>query len=283
MVIQCKTLLGHRNLDFSIACLQSFINNSYDEIHLQIFEDGSIDEQDEKKLLLALPNSTIVKKDVRNKVLETKLANYPNCQKFRNENVLAQKLFDVALYQEEDILFIDSDVYFLKKFKLPVLNKEPVFIYDTQNAYSFHPANFFSISFAVFPSINTGFFYFPYKLFNVALLEEILSNKNIGKGFAKYKVWAEQTLWAFLAAPSQQISYFDAAQITMARKQLAFDDQTVAIHLVSSYRYHFKDLSEAAKASGNIYTDVKLLSTRVHLSKLNFLMERVKKIIGRYI
>jgi hypothetical protein len=188
MAIQCKTLLGYKNLDFSIACLQSFISNSYDEIHLQIFEDGSIDEQDEQKLLTALPNSTIVKKDIRNKVIENKLAPYPHCQKFRNENVLAQKLFDVALYQEEDVLFIDSDVYFLKKFKLPAIANDPIFVYDTQNAYSFHPTNFFNIAYAVFPNINTGFFYFPYRLFNLALLEEILSNKNVGKGFAKYKV-----------------------------------------------------------------------------------------------
>jgi len=283
MVIQCKTLLGSKNLDFSIACLQSFIQNSYDEVHLQIFEDGSIDEQHENKLLRALPNSTIVKKAIRNEVIEDKLAAYPNCLKFRNENVLAQKLFDIALFKEEDIFFIDSDIYFLKKFKLPAIDKDPVFIYDTQNAYSFHPANFLNVPYKIFPSINTGFFYFPYKLFNVVLLEEILSNKNVGQGFTKYKVWAEQTLWAFLSAPSQQINYFDPAQIAMARKQLLFDEHTVAIHLVSSYRYHYKELSETTQQTGSVYTDVKLLSTQKHLSKVNFLIERVNKIIGRYL
>lgn len=283
MAIQCKTLLGQKNLDFSIACLQSFVQNSYDEIHLEIFEDGSITKDDEQKLLSSLPKSTVVKKNIRNAIIDDKLAAYPRCRQFRQENVLAQKLFDVALYQEEDTFFIDSDIFFLQKFKLPALGPEPVFIYDTQNAYSFHPANFLGIPYKVYPSINTGFFFFPNKLFNINLLEEILGNSNVRKGFAKYKVWAEQTLWALLAAPANKFNYFDALQIAMARKHLAYDERTVAIHLVSSYRHHFEELSEAERLVTDTYKDIKLISTQAHLSKFSFLIERVKKIIGRYL
>ena len=72
MAIKCKTLLGTKNLDFSLTCLQSFINNSADEIHLQIFEDGSLTEKDIDRLLTTLKGSTVIKKSDRDSVINEK-------------------------------------------------------------------------------------------------------------------------------------------------------------------------------------------------------------------
>ena len=48
--ILCRTLLGTKNLEFSLECLQSFIGNSYNKIRLEIFDDGSMQPSDIQKI-----------------------------------------------------------------------------------------------------------------------------------------------------------------------------------------------------------------------------------------
>ena len=157
--IFCKTLLGHKNLDFSIECLQSFLKYSCDEIHLQIFEDGSITDEDVEKLLSGLKNSVIIKKSERDAKLEPILANFPACQSYRNSTNYAQKIFDMVLFDDRDVFYIDSDIYFLKSFSLPKMDEMPVFMWDTQNAYSFTPVDLLKINIPIFiiPGLRYSF------------------------------------------------------------------------------------------------------------------------------
>ncbi|RYY06002.1 MAG: hypothetical protein EOP43_07540, partial [Sphingobacteriaceae bacterium] len=171
--IHCKTLLGHNNLDFSIECLQSFLHHSADDILLEIFEDGSITDEDEAKLLSELKNSVIIKKAAREAKIELLLADYPACRAYRNSTNFAQKLFDITLHDDADMLYIDSDIYFLKKFKLPQLDEMPVFMFDNQNAYSFSPLDLMKMNISVFPNVNTGLFYFPKNLFDLNFIEQL--------------------------------------------------------------------------------------------------------------
>lgn len=282
MAIKCKTLLGTKNLDFSLACLQSFINNSEDEIHLQIFEDGSLTDHDVHRLLTTLKGSTVIKKSDRDSVINEKLKQYPQCYKYRNSILYAHKIFDVALYDDHDLLFIDSDVLFLKKFKLPAFNNTPVFIADKHHAYSFTPVEFFNVKFPIFPHVNTGFFYFPHDLFSVEFVEQLLTDPIIGKGMGRIS-WLEQTIWGFLAARNNQTAYFDSSQIIMARKTLRVDANTIAIHLVSSYRNHFEGLKSKVIADTEKYEDVRLKNVTAYLSKTEFAVNRIKKKAYRHL
>ena len=58
---QFKTLLGHKNLAFSIACLYSLMRYSVDRIELQIFEDGTLTESDEDELRSCLNTVSVVR------------------------------------------------------------------------------------------------------------------------------------------------------------------------------------------------------------------------------
>ena len=282
MVIQCKTLLGQKNLDFSIACLGSFVEYAEDDIQLIIFEDGSLTPDGKQKLSLSLKNCIIDSKGDRDAVVNMKLKSYPKCYHYRNSILYAHKIFDVMLYDEKDLLFIDSDVLFLKRFKLPSFNQFPVFIADKHHAYSFSPAEFFNVSYPIFPHVNTGFFYFPYNQFDVALIESLLNDAVIGKGLGRIS-WLEQTIWAFLAARNKKVGYFDSKQIVMAQKVLTKDIQRVAVHLVSSYRSHFNELYAQPAAANSKVESIKINEVSTYLGKAEFLLNRLKKKLYRHI
>jgi len=275
--VRCKTLLGHNNLDFSIECLQSFIRYSGHKVLLEIFEDGSITEADEEKLLSSLKNSVVVKKAERDVQLAAILAKYPACAAYRNSTNFSQKLFDVMLYDNQDVFYIDSDIYFLQKFLLPKFDEMPVFMYDNQNAYSFSPIDLLRINIPAFPNVNTGVFYFPTHLFDLDFIEQLLNDEVISRSFKKCSNWSEQTIWSLLAAKSRSISFFDYNQIIMADYALKTNSDTVAIHLVYYFRTHIKQLRLLPPVPAKDCSVIRLTAHSAYLSKMDFAIEKLKK------
>ncbi len=278
--IRCKTLLGHDNLDFSIECLQSFIHNCADEIHLQVFEDGTITNADEQKLLSALKNSIVVKKADRDRQLEPILADFPACKSYRNSTNYAQKIFDMMLYDDHDVLYIDSDIYFLKKFSLPTLDEMPVFMADVQNAYSFTPVDIMKINIPLFPNVNSGIFYFPQNLFSLAFVEQLLTDAVISKGVKKKIPCLEQTIWSFLAARSRSMSYFNNKQVIMADFTLKTDPDMVAVHLIYYFRTHIKKL-RLMEPGNHECSPISLNIQTAYLDKMDYTIEKLSRKMKR--
>lgn len=284
--IVCKTLLGTLGLDFSITCLKSFVQQAEQEIQLEIFEDGTLTIDNKEQLLFAFPTCILIDKTVRDQIITNKLAKHPSCLNYRNSTGYAQKLFDIVLYDEKDVLYIDSDILFLKKFRLPEFAGTPIFMSDTFNAYSFTPQEFLKIGFPIFPYINSGIFYFPQKLYDLDFIEQLLNDKIIINGLIKKISWLEQTLWAFLLAKSKSIFYFDHNQIVMAQQVMKIPvndnitNEIIAVHLVSSLRGHV--FPELLKIDAEILDaahskQIKLEATKGYLSKINFAIDRLKK------
>ncbi len=279
----CKTLLGHNNLDFSIECLQSFLKHCCDEISLQIFEDGTLTAADEEKLLSGLKNSAIIRKKERDGKIKAVLAAFPACNAYRNTTNFAQKLFDIMLYDDQDVFYIDSDIYFLKKFALPELDEMPVFMFDTQNAYSFSPVDLIKINIPVFPNVNTGVFYFPKNLFKLDFIEQLLQDQVLTKSFNKCMNWSEQTIWSFLAAKSRSISYFDCKQLIMADFALKTDADTIAIHLVYYFRTHIKQLRLMDFPDADSCSKINLKIHTAFLNKMDFAVEKLIRKLKRLV
>ncbi|HEU5145934.1 MAG TPA: hypothetical protein VFT90_04430 [Chryseosolibacter sp.] len=281
-IYQFKTLLGHKNLEFSIACLGSFIKNSADKIALTIFEDGTITDQDQDKLCSALPGVVIVYKAERDSVVNEKLVHCPSCMAYRRQSPYAQKLFDVMLMDTSDLCFIDSDVYFMRRFQFPAFSHVPVFIRDGQNAYSFNPAQFMSIRSPIVGRVNTGLFFFPYEYYDLEFLEKLLADARIRKGHQRL-FWLEQTLWAFLAGRVRTNQFFDDTQIKMAGQELSVNDHTIAVHLVSSFRFQFEYLSSLQISEDDLPERIRLVNSSKVLNKYEFAIDRLKKGIYRRI
>lgn len=274
--VEVITLLGNKNLPFSVFCLRSFVKHSADEIRLIIFEDGSLTNSEKMYLQDQIPGSLVVNKTERDQRLQSVENQYPNCVKFRNENVLGQKLVDLLLLGKA-FIFIDSDVLFLKNFSLPEFCV-PTFIKDVQNAYIFHPLKL--IKQPIFPKINTGFFYFPFIQNALNKLEDLLQNKNIRREVQRLPMWAEQSLWALLAGYSAEISYFNEAQIMMAGVKPA-KHIPVAIHLVSTFRYMFDHYKKICTSGSLTTEELTLISTRKKLPLWRYRSERIQKRLTR--
>ena len=288
--IQVKTLLGHKNLDFSIECLLSFLINSYDKIWITIFEDGTLTSDDIYRLQTLIPDSTVIDRNECEAIILKKLLHYPSCSHYRKTTIYARKIFDIMLYDENDAIYIDSDVFFVKKFKLPDFGLYPVFMYDSENAYSFKPNEFLYIKFLIFPKVNSGFFYFPSKQFDLDYIELILKDKFIHRGFIRGISWLEQTVWSFMASRYAKLSYFNTLEVVMAQKQLAIDSQTICVHLVSTYRNHFDKVKKYASDKYTAAVDnhdgfdiISLVSARRPLRAYDFYIERIIKTMKRYI
>lgn len=278
--IHCKTLLGHAGLDFSIECLQSFLHHAADEILLEIFEDGSITDEDEAKLLSNLKSSIVIRKAERDARLKPLLAAYPACKAYRDSTNYAQKIFDVMLFDDRDVFYIDSDIYFLKRFALPMMDEMPIFMVDTQNAYSLTPLDLLKINIPLFPQVNSGIFYFPQNLFKLEFVEQLLNDEIINKGIKKGIPWLEQTIWSFLAAKSRSISYFDCKQVVMADFVLKNDADTVAVHLVYYFRTYIKRLRLLPPNTETV-TEINLKMSSAYLKKMDFAVEKIIRKLKR--
>ena len=282
MRIRCKTLLGRKNLDFSISCLKSFLLNSTSEIDLIIMDDGTLTTDDVSKLQSELSNTLVVTKAERDEVVNEKLKDYPACFRYRSQDLYANKIFDVALFEEEDVMFIDSDIYFLHRFDMPQLGKTPIFIADFIHAYSFTPVEFHRIKYPIFPRVNTGWFYFPRKYFDLSFLEDLLNDPIIGKGLGRVS-WLEQTVWAFLAARCGTVKYFDPRQVLNARHKLTVDDKMVAVHLISTYRGHYSELKLIKPSPQERPVQIETVSPRGFLTIPAFWADRIKKKVYRHL
>lgn len=281
-IIYCKTLLGGGNLDFSIACLSSFVNNSHDEIRLKIFEDGSVTEADAEALLAAFPTSEIIWRKDRESIVLDKLREYPNCYNYRKSSIYAHKLFDITLLDSDDVFFIDSDVFFISKFNLPKFDGKPVFMKDKRNAYSFGAGEFLAIKDVIYPRFNSGLFYFPQEAFNLPLLDKLLGDPNITAHKTR-KVWLEQTLWAFCAALTDELYYFDPNEVILARKETKTTDETIAIHFVSTHRAQFDKFKDIHLDQASIYKQMTIVRQDKPLSTTEFLVDCLKKGVYRRI
>jgi len=242
------TLLGKKDLDTALICLTSLTKHAKEPFKILILDDSSLDTEDAKKLTDSLPLAEICLSPERNEMIESKLKYFPSCLKFRQRNVLAQKLFDCALIHEEPYInFIDSDIFFLRDFYgFPLADcedKSAVFMSDIQTAYALHPKELLKNPKLSLPkAINSGLISFPRIFYNLNFLESFLEKQIDQPTFRS--CWAEQTCWAFLAGKIN-CRVWDSKQLQIASPYKINEfTNAVAVHFVSSYRsllHDFKD------------------------------------------
>lgn len=242
--------------------------------------------EDRSFLLSSLPNSIIIDKIERDKTVAKALQNYPNCFKYRNSIIYGQKLLDIMLFDQEDTLYIDCDIFFIKKFRLPKFEDTAVFMSDTMNAYSFQPKDFIHFKLPLYPYLNAGFFFFPRKLYDLDFIERLLNDAVIHKCLYENLLWSEQTIWAFLTAQSKVFHYFDYDQIMMAQQVMKapvkdnITQNTIGVHLISSLRGHVFDGLQAIPVpavTSAIYVQVKLKRANRFLNLTGFAKDRLQK------
>ena len=236
-MITITTLACHRDRDMAILSLKSFIHNYKDAYEIHVYEDGSLTEED-KILFTALPNLIIKdKKEVDAKANEA-LKKYPFCKAWRGENAFTVKLFDMAVVEENDYVYFDSDIFFIRPFtgleRRQFGEEDLVLMYDRFDYYSLNYFERFIYPRVKFPDkINAGFYYLKKEAIDWDLFEWLFSQQQY---FPRDKeLWrvslADQTAWALLGANSES-KIFKKKHIIIPAGIDEITNETVAVHLI---------------------------------------------------
>jgi hypothetical protein len=189
----------------AIWTLKSFYTASGRHYTLCIHEDGSLADSEIAVLTHHFPKARIVKRKDADARLRSQLRPFPRCASFRDNNILAAKLFDfVSFLQSDRMLIIDSDVLF---FRCPsvlldrIENDEYLlnsFNSDIASAYTVDPNAVRNIiGHELRPLINTGLGLVHRQSIRMEWIEEYLKIPTILQGH----FWRiEQTLFALCSS-----------------------------------------------------------------------------------
>src|SRR5436190_6274625 len=109
------SLVGGRQMQFALPCLESLLTYSADAIALRIHDDGTLTAGDQALIGEHL-GATVVTREEADGFVEPLLRRYPRLSGFRRQNPLALKLIDVALFEADLIRFCDADILFRRPF-----------------------------------------------------------------------------------------------------------------------------------------------------------------------
>jgi len=237
-----SVLLASRHLGHALICLASLTACAAEGFRLQLHDDGSLTDQDEARLLESLPNVVLIRRGSIDGEVDARLSRHPHCLNLRRHHPILMKLLDLTLLAPDEIVrIVDSDVYFLRRFRgllgLPA-NADLIFAADSQSAYSIRSWQLLTSRLPrPIARVNTGVALARKSVLDLDLVEHFLSR---WRNFAP--MWLEQTAWALLAG-EHPTHLFDARQVRIFDPACAMTADAVALHFVSPVRGHLQEIA----------------------------------------
>jgi hypothetical protein len=249
---------------------------------LLIHDDGTLNEEDCERLMMALPGAVIIRRDEADARIEPLLARYPKCREYRQQHPLGLKLIDMALFETEELAYCDSDILFLKPyaglFKWPEDRRAAaIFMQDIQDAYSLHPWHIYPFGKIRVPQkINSGLILFRTSMYDLDFIEWFLGQKQLEKVFKRRAHWIEQTCWAALGW--RVGSYvWSASQFMIATPNMAgLSEETVGIHFVAACRGKLQDFPQSEENDNQTAISIDARPTKPSSAYL-MLMQDIRK------
>jgi hypothetical protein len=273
-----RTLIGHKHVDVGLRCLASLVRLSSEPIRLHIHDDGTLTEADSELLLADLPGSVIVNRPEADAIVLPLLKRYPKCRAYREQQVLALKLIDMALMESEELAYCDSDVLFLRPhtglFAWPNEQTGAMFMQDIQDAYSLRPWHVYPAGQVRIPRrTNSGLIFFRRSAYDLDFVEWLLGQPRLEGVFAKRAHWIEQTCWAALGWRAGCYLWSAWQFIIATQAMTGLSDETVGIHFVAAARSKLKQFSEPSIAgtATDIRSEPARMTSPLHLVAEDFL------------
>jgi hypothetical protein len=243
--IPVRTLLGAKGFETSMLCLRSLVEYSADPVQLVVHEDGSLTDEHRDQLRRINPSAEFVGRELADETIASQLKKHPRCLAFRRAEILALKLFDVALLAPGRVAYCDSDLLFLRRYIglfTPPQLPAPVFMTDIGHAYAVRPWQLWPLGRVQLAGwLNTGLAFAPPSYLDLDFLEWLLGALAANQVFSRRRYWTEQTCWAALAGRSGA-SLLDPRQVVMATSSMAgYSADAVAIHFVTTYRGRLRE------------------------------------------
>lgn len=231
-----------------LRCLASLLRFSSEPIRLLIHDDGTLTRADYERLLADLPGSVIVNRTEADAIVSPLLKRYPRCRAYREQQVLALKLIDMALMESDELAYCDSDVFFLRPhkglFTWPNEQTGAMFMQDIQDAYSLRPWHVYPVGKVRIPRrTNSGLIFFRRSAYDLDFVEWLLGRDELSEVFQKRPHWIEQTCWAALGWRAG-CYLWSADQFIIATPAMTeLSDDTVGIHFVAAARSKLNEFS----------------------------------------
>lgn len=244
---EVHTLICSNDVEMALSCLGSLLQYSSEPIRIIFHDDGSLTKYDVELLLNKFIKSKIVLRKDSDDIIKTRLKNYPNCLKFRNENTLALKLFDVPLLSDDNIAYCDTDVLFFRPFQgLFTFDNEKtscLFMKDYQEAYSLYPWQLLGPSkIELISKLNTGLFLIRNEIYDINFFEWMLSKIN----FRPIIHWIEQTCWSIFAYRSG-CRMWNPDMFKVITNNTKISDDLIGGHFTRSVRYRLEQYEQLNK------------------------------------
>lgn len=244
-----RTLIGHRQVDVGLRCLSSLMRYSVEPLSLIIHDDGTLTQEDCDLLTLHLEGAKVLSRGESDGLVLPLLAHHPKCRAYRQRHPLALKLIDMALIEQGELAYCDSDILFLKPytqlFSWPNGMGAAIFMQDSQEAYSLYPWHIRPFGDIKVPrKVNTGLILFRTCQYDLDFVEWFLGRPQLQQVFEKRSHWIEQTCWAALGW-RVGCYMWNANQLIIANMKMdRVTEETIGIHFVAAYRDNLNGFPE---------------------------------------
>lgn len=285
--ISVRVLICHRDVSLGIHCLSSLLRFCADPISIVLHDDGSLTQDDAKRLQDGLPGTVLVSKEEADDVVRPKLALYPRCAAFRSRSPTGQKMFDIPLMTEGDIALCDTDILFLRPFRgvfaWPDSSADMLFLQDTTDSYCLRPWQ--AKPHRLRHRYNAGLMMMRGQQYDLEQVEALIGFIEDSRGYREnepYRWFLEQTCWSALAG-SRDARMWDGRQMRVIDGNDRYDPELVAGHFVGGVRPLLNVFEEAAGRAGVDGLPVVSVRSRpaADYTTLNFIQRRVRNRLRR--
>ncbi len=253
----------------AVKCLGSLLAMAARPLRLVLHDDGTLDASARERLTDQLgPTCEIMDRHEASERVGESLRGYPRCSRFRNEHLFGPKLFDVPLLSRGRTVYCDADILWTRPCDCPAYFEGSstafVVMRDLKESYA--------VSFNRWPLLRrygirlasrvcAGLISFDLGAYDLDHVEWLLGLDEQFDLFGGFRFWAEQTIYAALAARAG-CSWVDPRECLVAhRSHFARTRRAAIIHfagfsrplLDGRYReLDFKTLPASADSLGTV-------------------------------
>lgn len=246
--VTVSSMAGTRQTPLALRCLGSLKRYYAHPLTFAIYSDGTLTEADRENFQATLGSCQFLERTADDSVAE-QLAKYPHCQEFRRTNLFATKLLDIPLRSRDRIVYCDTDILFTRPFSCAGFFERAdtpfVGMRDLAEQYSVRIKDWRGLAqhrIQLASRLCAGFLAFEKSAHDLDYIEWLLSLDPQTHFFSAFPFWAEQTIYAALAARAG-CSYVDPEQCVLAHPRSIKRTPTPAIiHFAGFHRHYIDDL-----------------------------------------
>lgn len=208
-LITVHSLVGAGQVDVALKCFGSLLAAVPRPVRLALHDDGTLDLAARSRLAEGLGDAcTFVDRLEASARVAELLRAHPRCQRFRDEQLFGPKLFDVPLLSSGRAVYLDSDILWTRRCDCPAYFAGAgaaafVVMRDLQESYAVRMKRWPLLrrhGIRLASRFCAGMMSFDPGAHDLDYIEWLLGIDEREDLFGGFRFWAEQTIYAALAA-----------------------------------------------------------------------------------